>query len=75
MLIVDSEWVGCDGILPRIACKELFLLSPAHDGTATHPASCAVQVTELWFSLVADLRLPISDACELVSVFPPSAHE
>ena len=51
------------------------MLSPTHDGTATHPASCAVQVTELWFSLVADLRLPISDACELVSVFPPSAHE
>ena len=51
------------------------MLSPTHDGTATHPASCAVQVTELWFSMVADLRLPISDAGELVSVVPPSAHE
>ena len=35
MLIVDSEWVGCGGILPRIPFKELLLLSPAHDGTAT----------------------------------------
>ena len=41
------------------------MLSPTHDGTATHPASCAVQVTELWFSLVADFRLLISDASDL----------
>ena len=41
MLIVDSEWVGCGGILPRIPFKELLLLSPAHDGTATRTAFCA----------------------------------
>ena len=54
---------------------ELFLLSPTHDGTATRPASCAVQVTELRFSLVVDLRLLISDARDLVFVSLPSAHE
>ena len=54
---------------------ELFLLSPTHDGTATRPASCAVQVTELRFSLVVSLRLLISDARDLVSALLPSAHE
>ena len=89
MLIVDSEWVGCGGTLPRIPFKELLLLSPAHAAAYCRAfplrnCFCSVQrmtgrqlvlLSARLFRLAADLRLLISGASDSVFFLLLSAHE